>query len=98
MSSLDRETVLFHIDCLKRVNCQILSQVLNNYWSVAAFEKSSLDHQVIHHLIKKVRKNGTTIQKICQNQPNYTPWTVVMNRKRKCSDQSVSKEKRRKNM
>ena len=96
MSSLDKEAVLFHVDSLKRANCQILSKILNNYWSAAAFDRTSLDHQTIHHLIKKVKTNGLIIQTICQNQPSYTPWSVVMSRKRKCSELSESKEKRKK--
>ena len=96
MATLNRETVLFHIDSLKRSNCQILSKILNNYWSAAAFDRTGLDHQIILHLIKKVKTNGITIQRICQNQPNYKPWTVVVGRKRKCSELSESKEKRTK--
>ena len=95
MATLNRETVLFHIDSLKRSNCQILSKILND-WSAAAFDRSGLDHQINLHLIKKIKTNGLTIQRICQNQPNYNPWTVVVGRKRKCSGLSESKEKRSK--
>ena len=96
MSFLDRESLLFHIDSLKRSNCQILSKLLNNYWYSAAFDRSYLDQHQIRHLISKVKTNSLTIQRMCQNQPNYTPWTLVKGEKRKCTESSESKEKRRK--
>ena len=52
MLPLDKNTALFHIDSIKRSNCQILSKILNNHWSPAAFDQRGLDNQIIHHLIK----------------------------------------------
>ena len=98
MLPLDKNTALFHIYSIKRSNCQILSKILNNHWSPAAFDQRGLDNQIIHHLIKKVTTNALTIQKICQSQPHYNPWTLVINRKRKCSESTESEEKRRKKL
>ena len=99
MSPLDKETVLFHIDSLKRSNCRLLSEILNNYWSSAAFDHSALDYQKIQFLLKKIKANGLTMQKICQNQPNYTSWTLVSTRKYKCTtDLSETKVKQRKSI
>ena len=97
MLPLDKNTALFHIDSIKRSNCQILSKILNNHWSPATFDQRGLDNQIIHHLIKKVKTNALTIQRICQSQPHYNPWTLVINRKRKCSESTELEEKRRKN-
>ena len=99
MPPLDKETVLFHIDSLKRSNCRILSEILNKYWSSAAFDHNALDFQKIQFLLKKIKANGLTMQKICQNQPSYTPWTLVSTRKHKCTTNlSEPKTKRRKSM
>ena len=98
MSSLEKEILLSYIDNLKRTNIQTLSKILNNYWSAAAFEKSLLDHQIILHLIKKIKTNGLSIQKICQSHPNYIPWTLVRRRKRKCFESKKCEEKKRKNI
>ena len=73
MSTLNRETALFHIDSLKRSNCQILSKILNNYWSAAAFDRSGLDHQIIHHLIKKVKKMGLLSKEYVKINQTTTP-------------------------
>ena len=96
MLSFDKNTALFHIDSIKRSNCQILSKILNNYWSPAGFDQRCLNNQIIHNLIIKVKANALTIQKICQSQPQYTPWTLVMSRKRKNFESAESEEKRRK--
>ena len=54
MSFLERETALSYIDQIKRSNCIILSNILNNYWSSAAFDQNCLDHCEILNLVKKL--------------------------------------------
>ena len=98
MSLQNREAVRFYIDSIKRSNCKILSIILNEYWSAAAFNQKSLDNQNILYYLRKVKMNSLNIQKICQAHPSYTPWSVVMGRKRKCTELNYKNEKRRKNM
>ena len=83
MPFLENEVALYYIDQIKRSNCIILSTILNNYWSSAAFDENCLDHQAILNLITKIKHNGLAMQKICQNQPSFTPWAVVKSKKKK---------------
>ena len=98
MSLQNKEAVHFYIDSIKRSNCKILSIILNEYWSAAAFNQKSLDNQNILYYLRKVKMNSLNIQKICQAHPSYTPWSVVMGRKRKCTELNYKNEKRRKSM
>ena len=50
----NREAVRFYIDSIKRSNCKILSIILNEYWSAAAFNQKSLDNQNILYYLRKV--------------------------------------------
>ena len=99
MSRLNNESFLFYVDALKRDNCRILMDILNNYWSAAAFDRHGLDYEKIQYLIRRVKTNGLALQTMCQNQPNYIPWTKISSKKRKFNKCSEGRsEKRIRNM
>ena len=93
----NKDVVAYYIDLFKRANCELLMDLLNNYWTKAAFQQSGLDRKKVVHLIKKVKKNALTIQRLCRSNPNYIPWDEVRTKKRKSAQRYEPREKRRKN-
>ena len=99
----EEEIAVSYINSVRRANCQLLMQLLNDYWTNATFGHKGLDKEKVAELTKTIRNHAFNMLKVCEKQMYNSDWQQ-QNPKRRSRDihhhaeeSAKKKQKKRRN-